>query len=186
MTKLNAATLAAVVLTALMLQAMSYLPAIPVWAIFISWACFFHLGGGEDRNQAWRATMQHVGLGIATAWLSALMVLHNPFEQPLIVEWWASVVIGLVIGVLFRLSVLTRFAVTPAIVYGYAGTFAFLSVPGKFSTEILLSFTFDNVLVAMGISLILGVIAGYINALVIDWLCSLSLAKARQQAPSHH
>jgi hypothetical protein len=89
----------------------------------------------------------------------------------------APVVIGLMIGALFRMSVLARFSITPAIIYGYAGTFAFLGVPGRFNNEALLSLTFDNVLIALGVSLVLGASAGYINAILVQWLSTVSLRK---------
>jgi hypothetical protein len=178
MNKLNAATLAAVVMTALVLYVLAWVPAIPVWAVFISWACFFHMNGGKNRNQAWLDTLLHIGVGLVSAWLSALLVLSNPLTHAPIGAWWGPVIIGLVIGVLFRLGVSARFSITPAIIYGYAGTFAFLSVPGRFSRESLLSMTLDNVLIAMGISLLLGISAGYVNAVVVERLCMLRLKKA--------
>ncbi|HEU4708358.1 MAG TPA: DUF1097 domain-containing protein [Methylophilaceae bacterium] len=175
MNKLNAATLVAVVMTALVLYVLAWIPAIPVWAVFISWACFFHMNGGESRNQAWLSTLLHIGVGIVSAWLSALVVLSNPLAHASVGAWWAPVIIGLVIGVLFRLGVSARFSITPAIIYGYAGTFAFLSVPGRFSKESLMSLSLDNVLLAMGISLALGISAGYVNAIVVERLCMVRL-----------
>lgn len=177
MNKLDAATLIAITMTALVLYALNWAPFIPAWAVFIYWACFFHMEGGENRAQAYLATLQHVGIGLLAAWLSALLVLNNPFNNAVVSEWWAPVIIGLMIGAVFRLSVLARFSITPAIIYGYAGTFAFLSGAGRFSNETLLSLTFDNVLIALGIGLVLGVSAGYVNAVLVQWLSTLSLKK---------
>lgn len=178
MNKLNAATLVAVVMTALVLYVLAWIPTIPVWAVFISWACFFHMNGGESRNRAWLDTLLHIGVGIVSAWLSALLVLSNPLTHASIGAWWGPIIIGLVIGALFRLGVSDRFSITPAIIYGYAGTFAFLSVPGRFSKESLLSLTMDNVVIAMGISLVLGISAGYVNAVIVERLCMMRLKES--------
>lgn len=178
MNKLNAATLVAVVMTALVLYVLAWTPFIPIWAVFISWACFFHMNGGEYRKQAWIAALLHIGVGIVSAWLSALLVLNNPFSHGPIAAWWAPVVIGLVIGALFRLGVLARFSITPAIIYGYAGTFAFLSVPGRFSQEMLLSLSFQNALIGTGAGLLLGISAGYLNSVVVEWLCVMRLRRS--------
>lgn len=186
MNKRNAATAVATILTVLVLYALAAMPDIPAWAVFITWACFFHLGGDANPGRAYFSTLQHMGLGMTAAWLSALIVLANPFSLPVISAWWAPVVIGLVIGVLFRMSVFTRFAITPAIIYGYAGTFAFLSAgQEKFSTEALLSFSFDNGLVTMSTCLLIGISAAYFNAVLVQRLSEMSLNRSGQvQAPS--
>ena len=177
MNKLDIATVVAIVMTTLVVYALGSLPFIPAWAVFISWACFFHMDGGENRDQAYLATLQHVGVGILAAWLSVLLVLNDPFNNALTSEWWGPVVIGLIIGALSRMSLLARFAITPAIIYGYAGTFAFLNAAGRFSNEALLSLTFDNALIALGISLVFGASAGYLNAVLVGWLSAMSLRK---------
>ncbi|HZV61436.1 MAG TPA: DUF1097 domain-containing protein [Methylophilaceae bacterium] len=177
MNKLDIATVVAIVMTTVVVYALGSLPFIPAWAVFISWACFFHMDGGENLDQAYLATLQHVGVGILAAWLSVLLVLNDPFNNALTSEWWAPVVIGLIIGVLSRMSVLARFSITPAIIYGYAGTFAFLNSPGRFSNEALLSLTFDNALIALGISLVFGASAGYLNAILVGWLSYMSLRR---------
>ena len=41
MDKLNAATAVAIIMTILVLYALGATPFIPVWAVFIGWACFF-------------------------------------------------------------------------------------------------------------------------------------------------
>lgn len=178
MNQLDIATTVAVVMTALAVYALTSVPFIPAWAVFVSWACFFHMEGGENRNQAWLATLQHVGIGVLAAWLSALLVLNNPFNNAMVSEWWAPVVIGVIIGFLFRLSILARFAITPAIIYGYAGTFAFLSGPGLFSNEAMLSLTFDNALITLIISLVIGASVGYLNAVLVQWLSAISIRKS--------
>lgn len=177
MEKLNAATAVAIIMTILVLYALGATPFIPVWAVFISWACFFHMGGGTYPRQAFSATIQHIGLGIVAAWLSALLLLTNPFTNATLMEWWAPVIIGLIIGILFRMSIFARFSITPAIIYGYAETFAFLSTPGRFDMEVLLSLSFENVLVALSASLLIGAVAGYLNAVLVQWLSTLSLKK---------
>jgi hypothetical protein len=178
MNQLDIATTVAIVMTALAVYALTSIPFIPAWAVFVSWACFFHMEGGENRNQAWLATLQHVGIGVLAAWLSALLVLNNPFNNAMVSEWWAPVVIGMIIGFLFRLSILARFAITPAIIYGYAGTFAFLSGPGLFSNEAMLSLTFDNALITLIISLVIGASVGYLNAVLVQWLSAISIGKS--------
>jgi hypothetical protein len=185
MSKLNIATAVATIMTILVLYALAATPYIPAWAVFITWACFFHLGGDENPGQAYFTTLQHVGLGITAAWLSALIVLVNPFSNAAVAAWWAPVVIGLVIGVLFRMGASPRFAITPAIIYGYAGTFAYLSAgPEKFSMQALLSFSFDNVLITLGACLLIGISAAYLNSVLVQRLSTASLKGIQAQAPS--
>jgi|GEM_PF-682065 len=185
MNKLTAASTVAVIMTILVLYALSATPYIPAWAVFITWACFFHLGGDADPGQAYISMLQHVGLGITAAWLSALIILVNPFSNALLVAWWAPVIIGLVIGVLFRMGVSARFAITPAIIYGYAGTFAFLDGrQDRFNMEALLSFSFNNVLITLGVSLLIGISAAYLNAILVQRLITTSLEDAPIQVPS--
>ena len=177
MTQLNAATFSAFILTAIALYILSSYPFLPPWAIFISWACFFHMDGGVNRNQAYFATIMHLGLGITAAWLSALAVLNNPFSSEISNEFWAPVIIGLMISMLSRMGAITRFSVTPAIIYGYAATFAFLSATGAFTIDVLLSLSSQNAIVALAVSIVIGASAGYINTMLVKWLSELSLRR---------
>ena len=177
MTPLNASALTGAALTVIALYILGFFPFIPAWAMFLTWACFFHMGGGIDRHQAYTATLLHIGLGIVAAWLSALAVLQNPFGSGLAQTLWAPVLIGVVIGLLLRTGAIARIAVTPAIIYGYAGTFAFLGTAGTFNIEPLLSLSFQNALIAMGVSVILGASCGYLNATLAAWLTSPGINK---------
>ena len=183
MTPLNASALTGAVLTVIALYILGFFPFIPGWAMFLTWACFFHMGGGVDRRQAYSATLLHLGLGIFTAWLSALAVLHNPFGSGLAQNLWAPVLIGLVIGLLLRTGTVARLAVTPAIIYGYAGTFAFLGTTGTFGVEPLLSLSFQNALVAMGTSIVIGASAGYVNAVLAALLSTPALVQKDDAVP---
>jgi hypothetical protein len=184
MTPLNASALTGAVLTVIALYILGFFPFIPAWAMFLTWACFFHMGGGVDRRQAYSATLLHIGLGIFAAWLSALAVLNNPFDSALAQSLWAPVLIGLVIGLLLRTGAIARIAVTPAIIYGYAGTFAFLGTTGTFGIDPLLSLSFQNALIAMGASIVLGVSLGYLNAILAAWLTSPAIPEKSAPLPS--
>ena len=177
MKPINAVSLSGFTLTAIALYFLSFFPFIPAWAVFISWACFFHLDGGIDKNKAFFSTIRHIGLGAIASWLSALIVLNNPMAN----EWanvlWAPVLIAAVIALLMRLGALIQFSITPAIIYGYASIWAFLSVPELFNQETLLSLSFQNAIVAMLFCVLLGACVAYINAIMVAWLCRLKLAE---------
>ncbi|CAG0998742.1 hypothetical protein MTYP_02726 [Methylophilaceae bacterium] len=174
MTRINAATFSAFLFTVVAVYLLGFYPFIPPWAVFISWACFFHMDGGVDRNQAFFSTSMHIGLGAFAAWVSALLLLLNPFGDALGSSLWGPLLIGLVIAMLLRLSVFTRFSVTPALIYGYASIFAFLSAPGGFRLEALLSLSFQNAIIAIGCSVVLGVSAGYLNSILVELLSASS------------
>jgi hypothetical protein len=173
MSQLNATTFCAFALTAVVLYLLSFFTFIPPWAVFIAWACFFHMDGGINRNQAYMATILHLAVGAFSAWLSAIAALNNPLSSALGEQLWAPVFIGVVIAVLSRMGTITRFCVTPVIIYGYASVFAFASTTGFFSHEQLLSVSFNNALLAVVLSFILGASAGYLNATLVGLLIGL-------------
>lgn len=177
MKPINAISFSSFLLTAIALYLLSLFPLIPPWAMFISWACFFHMNGGAERNAAFGATIVHVGLGSSAAWLSAIIVLNDPFNHALLKLWWPPIIIGLVIALLSRMAVIRSFAVTPAIIYGYAATFAFLSAPNAFSMPALTSLTMHNALIVMLSCTVLGASGGYINACLVSMLCAKSATK---------
>lgn len=172
MKPINAITLSGFTLTAIAVYLLGYFPFIPAWPVFITWACFFHMDGGINKNQAFFATLRHIGLGVFASWVSALLVINNPLSGELVNQLWAPILIAAVIAMLMRLSVFTQFSVTPAMIYGYASIWAFLSVPGLFNQEILLSLSFQNAILALGFCVVLGACAGYINAIMVAWLCN--------------
>lgn len=177
MKPINAITLSGFTLTALAIYLLSYFPFIPAWPIFITWACFFHMDGGVNKNQAFYSTLLHIGLGAFASWVSALLVLNNPFSGALTNQLWAPILIAAVIAILMRLSVFTQLSVTPAMIYGYASIWAFLSVPGLFNQPTLLSLSFQNAIVAISFCIVLGTGAGYINAMMVSWLCNIRTKK---------
>ncbi len=173
MKPINAVTISGFLLTAVMLYVLAYFPFLPAWPIFIAWACFFHMEGGENSKQAYYATLMHIGFGAIASWISALLVINSPFSAQLANQLWGPVLIAVVIGAIMRISMLTQLSITPAIIYGYASIWAFLSVPGLLNNDQLLSVSFQNAIVAILFCTILGASAGYINASMVNWLCGL-------------
>ena len=170
MSKINAATFSASVLTLLTLLAMSRFPAVPLWAMFIAWACFFHLGGSEKPGETVFKVNMHMGLGALASWLSALLLLVNPFAGPWAELLWGPAVIAGAIALLMRTSLIAWLAATPAIIYGYAAIWAFLSVPGRFDVAVLGSWGMENALIAVLVAILLGTGLGYANACLVNWL----------------
>jgi len=180
MTQLNAATFSAFALTTIVLYILGFFTFIPPWAVFITWACFFHMNGGLNRNQAYMATIRHIALGATGAWISAIVLLNNPFDSTLGQQLWGPVFIGAIIAIFARMSTISLFSVTPAIIYGYASVFAFVSTTGLFASEHLLSLSFNNALLAILFSTVVGASAGYVNAALVAALVgqeSTKLAK---------
>jgi len=172
MKKINAAVLSGFVLTTIVVFIMSAFPYIPVWATFIAWACFFHMGGGDKPNQAFVTTNVHMGIGAIASWLSALLLFTNPFATGLANQLWAPVLIGIVIAILVRMSTWPWLAMTSAIVYGYAAIWAFLSLPGTFNVEALMTLSFQNAVIAILVAVFIGTCGGYANARLVNLLAN--------------
>lgn len=170
MTQLNAVTLSSFLMTSIVLYLLGFFTFIPPWAVFITWACFFHLNGGENRNKAFLAVIRHMALGATAAWVSAIVVLNNPFDSVIGQQLWGPILIAAVIAMLARMATTALFSVTPAIIYGYASFFAFASTAGLFTPEHLLSVTFNNALIAILLSTVVGASAGYLNATLVATL----------------
>lgn len=177
MTQLNAATFSAFLLTTIVLYVLGFFTFIPPWAVFITWACFFHMNGGANRNQAFVSTIRHMALGATAAWISAIVLMNNPFDSALGQQLWGPVFIGAVIAILARMATIDLFSVTPAIIYGYASVFAFASTAGLFAPEHLLSVSFNNALLAILFSTVVGASAGYVNALLVAALVGQESSK---------
>lgn len=181
MTQLNATTFSAFAMTTIVLYILGFFTFIPPWAVFITWACFFHMDGGVNRNQAFIATILHMALGAFGAWISAIAILNNPFDSALGQQLWGPVFIGAIIAILARMGTISRFSVTPAIIYGYASVFAFASAAGFFTLEQLLSVSFNNALLAILFSIACGALAGYLNATLVGVLSGLKWTKPSTQ-----
>jgi hypothetical protein len=179
MSRINAATLSASVLTLLTLLFMSRFPAVPLWALFIAWACYFHLGGGEQPRDTTFKVIVHMGLGAVAAWLSALLLFVNPVPGAWGELLWGPLVIACAIGILMRTSLIAWLSATPAIIYGYAAIWAFLGVPGRFDPTVLRSTGMENALVAVLVAIVLGVCLGYGNAVLARWLTREREAETR-------
>jgi len=163
---------------------LNYIAFIPAWPVFITWACFFHLDGGINKNQAFFATVRHIGLGAFSAWVSALLLLNNPFNHAFLATLWGPLLIALVIAVLMRLSTQVKFSVTPAIIYGYAIIWAFLSLPNVFTQTALTSLSFQNAFVVIYCCVLLGASAAYLNAMMVEALCNMRI-KGFSQNPTN-
>lgn len=172
MKPINAITLSGFILTVIATYVLGYFPFIPAWPIFITWACFFHMDGGINKNQAYIAVIRHIFLGTFISWMTALALLNNLLYSVISDELWASVLIASGIALIMRLSTMIQFSITPAIIYGYALIWAFLSVPGLYDQGTLLSLTFKNAIVAVDTCVLLGACAGYLNAVMVNLLCA--------------
>lgn len=174
MSKINAATFCAGLLTILVLLAMGHFPLVPLWALFIAWACFFHMGGGEAPKATFITAGVHIGVGAISAWLSALLLFANPFSGAIADQLWPALVIGGAIALLVRMSLVSWLMATPAIIYGYASVWAYLSLPGRFDLTVLQSLSFDNAVIAIVVTAFLGICMGYVNARLVQRLTRIA------------
>ena len=137
-----------------------------VWAAVIAWGCFFHAGG--DSN-AVRITIIGTFLGILTAWTAGIFLTLNPAGI-------SAPVLGRAGGRApdlrdgFHRAPACRPARAdgpcgPGEFLGAAATFAYLvQTPGRLDTKALFAFSFDNALIALPISMLIGAFLGYATA----------------------
>ncbi|MCZ6566404.1 MAG: DUF1097 domain-containing protein [Gammaproteobacteria bacterium] len=72
-----------------------------IWAVFITWACFFATGGD---GKALQNTIVCSILGAVLAWIALLIILGIPLDRLLTLPIWAGIVIGATVYVMCRLA----------------------------------------------------------------------------------
>lgn len=141
-----------------------------IWAVFISWACFFATGGDE---KALQNTIVCSILGAVLAWIALLAIVGIPLAGILTLPIWAGIVIGATVLIMCLLAQIGIFSTLPASVLGYASVASFaLQTPDALSMGALTSVGFNNALIVISVSLIVGAILGMISGKVGSTLAS--------------
>ncbi|WP_171060651.1 DUF1097 domain-containing protein [Poseidonocella sp. HB161398] len=145
-----------------------------IWAAFVAWASFFAIGG---TRAAVPLNITCNLFGVVVAWIVGLLILANPFPG-LATPVWAGLLVLVSVVIYISASVIPAFSSVPAVTFGYAATFAYISqTPDVFSTGTMLEFSFSNVLINVGLSMIGGTFFAYGSA----WLSGV-LAKPAADA----
>jgi len=133
-----------------------------VWSAFVAWACFFHSGGD---NAAFKSTVVSNTFGCVMGWLGAVMILGLPLGEALTPQVWSGTVVLVTVVVYILASQIPAFASVPGTTYGYACTFAFLlQTPEKLNLGALFSASFNNSLIVVPVSMLLGACFGLASA----------------------
>jgi hypothetical protein len=132
--------------------------SILIWAAFVAWACYFHSGAD---NAALKSTIICNIFGVVCAWVAALVILGIPLAGALSLPVWAAIVVAVTVAIYTLASQIPALSSIPATTYGYACTFAFLvQTPEKLTLGALASPSFDNALIVVPISMVIGCLFG--------------------------
>lgn len=135
-----------------------------IWAVFIAWGCFFVIGGD---GKALQKTIICTLLGAILAWLTLLIILAIPLAGALTLPIWAGIVIAVLVTIMCLLAHIEIFDSIPASVFGYASVAAYtLQTDGALAIPMLTSGSFNNPLIVIGVSLVIGAILGMISGKV--------------------
>ncbi len=140
-----------------------------IWAAFVAWASYFAIGGD---NRAIGLNLTSNSFGVFVAWCVALLGLANP-----IAALPAAIWIGFLVCVSVVLYILASrfppFSSVPAVTFGYAATFAYLSqTPDAFTYGALLAPSFANALLVVILSMAIGTMFAAASAKLATALAS--------------
>jgi Protein of unknown function (DUF1097) len=152
LSSLTAAALAAALIAAASVLAFLAMPALFVWVAFIGWASYDH--SGATPQAALRSSAALV-FGVVIAWAVAIVVATGTL--PLSGSLSTAVAAGIASFLIVLASAAPVLSVVPATFYGFASTFAYLSlVPRAFTISAMTAFNWENAIVAVPISLLIG------------------------------
>ena len=130
-----------------------------VWAVFLAWASFFHCGGDVKALQS--STINNV-FGAVCGWVAALLILLVP-TPGLVLR--AAIMVGITVIVLVLAAHLKLLSAIPSGFYGYAAIFAFLLMTkDALTVSALTKPNFQNGLIAVAVSMIIGNVFGFASA----------------------
>lgn len=167
---LTAVTLSSIVLTVAIVLLMQKIEVLPMWPLVIAWACFFHLGGAEDARSAIVSVFISTVFGVLMGWLSALAIINNPVGEFIPGSIWAALVIAIAVGIISVCAYWKTLSITPVCIYGYAATWGYLDVPGRFDWAVLTAFDWHNVVLVLPVAIAVGCAFAYVNARMVGML----------------
>ena len=135
-----------------------------VWAGFVGWGCFFHSGGDD---QALVKTIAGNIYGVVIAWIALLVIVNVPVEG--LGTVWPAIVVGVTVFFLVIVASIDKLSVVPANVYGYAATVAYAlhqatdAEAGTGPLANLASASFQNPLVLLIVSMVIGALFGFVS-----------------------
>ncbi len=130
-----------------------------IWAAFIAWGCFFHSGGDAT---ALKSAVICNCFGVFVAWGAALIIVSIPGDRYLPSSVWAALVVAVSIIFFILAAHINLLSTIPAVVYGYAATFAYLTQNADaLNTKTLLSLTSRNAILIVPFSMIIGALLGF-------------------------
>jgi ABC-type Co2+ transport system permease subunit len=129
-----------------------------IWAATIAWAAYFALGGNKEAAQN---TVVCGIFGVFMAWYAAVLIANISPTALLGFPLMAALIVTISVIVTCLAANIPVLAAIPASVLGYSATFAYLlQTPDKLSEDVLLGVAWDNPLVVISFSLIVGTAFG--------------------------
>ncbi len=129
-----------------------------IWAATIAWAAYFALGGNKE---AAKNTVVCGIFGVFMAWYAAVLIVNISPESTLGFAFMAGIVVTISVIVTCLAARIPALAAIPASVLGYSATFAYLlQTPGIMTEEVLLNVAWNNPLLVISFSLIVGTACG--------------------------
>ncbi|MEQ1530902.1 MAG: DUF1097 domain-containing protein [Methylococcales bacterium] len=133
-----------------------------IWAATIAWAAYFFLGANQD---AIKNTIVCGIFGVFMAWLTAIQLTDIAPDVFLGFPFWAALTVGVSVVALCYAANIPQLATIPASVLGYSSTFAYLlQTPDKLNKDVLLGVSFDNPLIVVSVSIVIGTFFGLASA----------------------
>jgi hypothetical protein len=137
-----------------------------IWAAFVSIACFYQSGGDIS---AFRTTIVSNALGAAVAWATGLVIAEISGGPA-----WGAMIVAISIVMYILAAHIKVFSAIPAVTYGYACTFAYLTQNADaFTPSVMLSASTQNALFLIPFSMIIGACTAYASALLAAKLNNL-------------
>jgi hypothetical protein len=166
---LIATALAAALVAAATVLAFAQMPDLLVWAAFIGWASYDH--SGADRQAAVRSSACLV-FGVIMAWVVALIVAAT--LVPLTVPVVTAIVAGIASFAIVTASRAPLLREAPATFYGFASTFAYLSLtPGALTLGTMTTLGWHNAVVPVSVSLLIGTALGAAHGWLADFIAAM-------------
>jgi Protein of unknown function (DUF1097) len=176
LSSLTAAAVAAALVAAASVLTFSAIPHLFVWAAFIGWASYDH--SGATPQAALRSSAALI-FGVVMAWAVAIVVAAGTLPLS---AWLAMpIAAGIASFLIVLASAAPILKVVPATFYGFASTFAYLSlVPQTFTISEMTTFDWKNAIVAVPISLLIGTGLGVTQGWLARVLVAGEIGAAQQ------